>query len=106
MIGVAILPRGIATSIITRGAFSYGGPILMLFGLGWIAENNFRYIVEHMSGAAAFGLMAVGWGLGPALRLVRRMLVAAAAFPIAARLLNEGKRERGASAHRASMPPC
>jgi O-antigen/teichoic acid export membrane protein len=91
LIGVAILPRRIDRSIL-RAAFAYGGPILLLYGLGWIAENNFRYVVGHISGAAAFGLMAVGWGLGRRCASFGAMLVAAAAFPIAARLLNEGKR--------------
>lgn len=91
LIGVALLPRRIQGSIL-RAAFAYGGPILLLYGLGWIAENNFRYIVGHISGAAAFGLMAVGWGLGRRCASFGAMLVAAAAFPIAARLLNEGKR--------------
>jgi O-antigen/teichoic acid export membrane protein len=91
MIGVSIVPKRIHGEFI-RHAVSYGGPILMLFGLGWIAENNFRYIVEHMSGAAAFGLMAVGWGLGRRCASFGSMLVAAAAFPIAARLLNDGRR--------------
>jgi O-antigen/teichoic acid export membrane protein len=91
MIGVSILPRTLSRSIV-KAAFAYGGPILVLFALGWIAENNFRYIVEHMSGAAAFGLMAVGWGLGRRCASFGAMLVTTAAFPIAARLLNEGKR--------------
>ncbi|MCX5571022.1 MULTISPECIES: lipopolysaccharide biosynthesis protein [Kaistia] len=91
MIGIAILPRRIEAAIL-RAAFAYGGPILILYGLGWIAENNFRYVVGHISGAAAFGLMAVGWGLGRRCASFGAMLVAAAAFPIAARLLNEGRR--------------
>ena len=91
MIGVAVLPRRLDIALI-RSALSYGGPVLVLFGLGWIAENNFRYAVEHVSGAAVFGLMAVGWGLGRRCASFGSMLVAAAAFPIAARLLNEGRR--------------
>ncbi|MET4632592.1 lipopolysaccharide biosynthesis protein [Kaistia defluvii] len=91
LIGFAILPRRIDSAIL-RAAFAYGGPILLLYGLGWIAENNFRYVIGHISGAAAFGLMAVGWGLGRRCASFGAMLVAAAAFPIAARLLNEGKR--------------
>lgn len=92
MIGVAVLPRRLKLSLV-RAAVGYGGPMLLLFGLGWIAENNFRYVVEHISGAAVFGLMAVGWGLGRRCASFGSMLVAAAAFPIAARLLNEGKRD-------------
>ncbi|BCP51877.1 hypothetical protein K32_04940 [Kaistia sp. 32K] len=92
MIGIAVLPRRIDT-VILKAAFAFGGPMLVLYGLGWIAENNFRYVVSHVSGAAVFGLLAVGWGLGRRCASFGAMLVAAAAFPIAARLLNEGKRE-------------
>jgi len=91
LIGISILPRRIHAALI-RAAFSYGGPLLVLFGLGWIAENNFRYIVEQYAGAATFGLMAVGWGLGRRCASFGCMMVAAAAFPTAARLLNEGRR--------------
>jgi len=92
MIGIAVLPRRVDRTIL-RAAFAFGGPMLVLYGLGWIAENNFRYVVSHVSGAAVFGLLAVGWGLGRRCASFGAMLVAAAAFPIAARLLNDGKRE-------------
>ena len=92
MIGIAILPRRVDRRIL-GAAFAFGGPMLLLYGLGWIAENNFRYVVSHVSGAAVFGLLAVGWGLGRRCASFGAMLVAAAAFPIAARLLNDGKRE-------------
>ncbi len=91
MIGVRLVPRRVHARFL-KAAIGYGGPVLVLSGLGWVAENNFRYIVEHMAGAAAFGLMAVGWGLGRRCASFGAMLVAAAAFPIAARLLNEGRR--------------
>ena len=92
MIGIAILPRRVDRRIL-RAAFAFGGPMLLLYGLGWVAENNFRYVVSQISGAAVFGLLAVGWGLGRRCASFGAMLVAAAAFPIAARLLNDGKRE-------------
>jgi O-antigen/teichoic acid export membrane protein len=92
MIGIAILPRRVDRRIL-HAAFAFGGPMLLLYGLGWIAENNFRYVVSQISGAAVFGLLAVGWGLGRRCASFGAMLVAAAAFPIAARLLNDGKRE-------------
>lgn len=78
---------------VIRAAAGYGGPVLLLSGLGWLAENNIRYVVEHAAGAAAFGLLAVGWGLGRRAASFAAMLVTAAAFPLAARLINAGDRE-------------
>ncbi|HUG61470.1 MAG TPA: hypothetical protein VMP03_06475, partial [Methylomirabilota bacterium] len=92
MIGVSVRPRRPAGAVL-RGAFAYGGPVLVLSGLGWMAENNIRYVVEHAAGAAAFGLLAVGWGLGRRAASFAAMLVAAAAFPLAARLINAGNRD-------------
>jgi O-antigen/teichoic acid export membrane protein len=74
-------------------AFGFGGPMLGLFVLGWIAENHLRYIVQWQSGAVALGLVSVGWGLGRRCASVAAMLVTTAGFPIASRLLNEGKRD-------------
>ena len=75
-----------------RAAISFGGPVLGLGVLGWVAENYIRYLVQWQSGAAALGLMVVGWSLGRRCAGVASMLVATAAFPLAARLLNEGRR--------------
>lgn len=76
-----------------RAAVEFGAPLLMLAALGWVAENYIRYLVQWHSGAAALGLMIVGWGLGRRCASVASMLVATAAFPIASRLLNEGRRD-------------
>lgn len=92
MIGASVRPRWPDRGIV-RAALGYGGPILLLSGLGWLAENNIRYVVEHHAGAATFGLLAVGWGLGRRCANFASMLVTAAAFPIAARLLNAGDRD-------------
>ena len=78
---------------VLRQALGFGGPMLGLSALGWIAENHLRYLVQWQSGAAALGLMAVGWGLGRRCASVASMLVSTAAFPIASRLLNEGRRD-------------
>lgn len=76
-----------------RAAISFGGPVLGLGVLGWIGENYIRYLVQWQSGAVALGLMIVGWSLGRRCASVASMLVATAAFPLAARLLNEGRRD-------------
>ncbi len=75
-----------------RAAIRFGGPMLGLGALGWAAENYIRYLVQWASGAAALGLMIVGWSLGRRCASVASMLVATAAFPLASRLLNEGRR--------------
>ena len=75
-----------------RAAIGFGGPLLLLAVLSWVAENYIRYLVKWHSGAADLGLMVVGWALGRRCASVASMVVTTAAFPIAARLLNEGKR--------------
>jgi O-antigen/teichoic acid export membrane protein len=75
-----------------RAAVAFGGPVLGLGVLGWVAENYIRYLVQWQAGAAALGLMIVGWSLGRRCAAVATMLVATAAFPLAARLLNDGRR--------------
>jgi O-antigen/teichoic acid export membrane protein len=61
--------------------------------LGWIAENYIRYLVQWQSGAAALGLMIVGWSLGRRCAAVASTLVTTASFPLAARLLNDNRRD-------------
>lgn len=75
-----------------RSAIALGLPMLGLGVLGWVAENYLRYFVQWQLGAAELGLMIVGWSLGRRCAAVASMLVATAAFPIAARLLNDGRR--------------
>jgi O-antigen/teichoic acid export membrane protein len=74
-------------------AARFGAPMLGLGLLGWVAENYLRYLVQWQEGAAALGLMVVGWALGRRCASVASMLVTTAAFPLAARLLNDGRRE-------------
>jgi O-antigen/teichoic acid export membrane protein len=74
-------------------ALAFGAPMLGLRSLGWIAENYIRYLVQWGEGAEALGLMVVGWSLGQRCASVASMLVVTAAFPLASRLLNEGRRD-------------
>jgi O-antigen/teichoic acid export membrane protein len=76
-----------------RAALTFGGPVLGLAALGWVAENHIRYLVQWQAGPAALGLMIVGWSLGRRCASVAAMLVTTAAFPLAARLLNEGRQD-------------
>jgi O-antigen/teichoic acid export membrane protein len=77
---------------ILRAAFAFGGPMLGISALGWVAENHLRYLVDWQAGAVTLGLMAVGFNLGRRAASVAAMLVTTAGFPIASRLLNEGRR--------------
>lgn len=92
MIGFSWRPAAVDRAIM-KEAVAYGGPVLGLSVLAWAGENNIRYVVEFVSGPAAFGLLAVGWGIGRRCASVASMLVMAAAFPLASRLLNEGDRD-------------
>lgn len=79
--------------VLLRVAVVFGAPMLALGGLGWIAENYIRYLVQWESGTAALGLMVIGWSLGRRSASVATMLVATAAFPLASRLFNDGRRD-------------
>lgn len=92
MIGMSFRLARIDLAIL-KAAIANGGPMLAVNGIGWLGENSIRYVVDYVGGAAAFGLMAVGWGIGRRAASVASMLVTAAAFPIAARLINAGNRE-------------
>jgi O-antigen/teichoic acid export membrane protein len=76
-----------------KAAAAFGAPMCGLGVMGWIGENYIRYLVQWQQGAAALGLMVVGWALGRRCASVASMLVTTAAFPLASRLLNEGRRE-------------
>lgn len=76
-----------------RAAVSFGGPVLGLSALGWVAENYIRYLVQWHSGPATLGLMIVGWALGRRAAAVAATLVTTASFPLAARLLNDNRRD-------------
>ena len=89
------LPR--PDGALLRAAWAFGGPVLGLSALGWVAENYIRYLVQWHSGAAALGLMIVGWSLGRRCAAVASTLVTTASFPLAARLLNENRREEALS---------
>lgn len=76
-----------------KAALAFGAPMLGLHALSWAAENYIRYLVQWGAGAATLGLMIVGWSLGRRAASVASMLVATAAFPLASRLFNEGRRD-------------
>jgi len=70
---------------IVGNALRYGVPLIIGGALGWVGLNASRFIINEMSGVAAAGLFAVGYGLGQRAAGVAAMLVTAAAFPLAVR---------------------
>ena len=75
-----------------RAARDFGAPVLMSNLLSWLAGNGIRFVVHHGAGAAALGLLSVGWGLATRLAGVAAMLVTAAAYPLAVKALEGGNR--------------
>lgn len=80
---------------IVTHALRYGIPLIVGGALGWVGLNASRFIVNEMSGVAAAGLFAVGYGLGQRAAAVAAMLVTAAAFPLAVRSMEQGGRQAG-----------
>src|SRR5258705_2677762 len=75
---------------IVTHALRYGIPLIIGGVLGSVGLNASRFIVNQMSGCAAAGLFAVGYGLGQRAAAVAAMLVTAAAFPLAVRSMEQG----------------
>lgn len=80
---------------IVANALRYGIPLIVGGGLGWVGLNASRFIVNEMSGVAAAGLFAVGYGLGQRAAAVAAMLVTAAAFPLAVKSMEHGGSQAG-----------
>jgi O-antigen/teichoic acid export membrane protein len=79
---------GLGTKIGFDGAiFSvaarYGAPLLGAAVFAWLSVNGLRVVVQEFDGAAAVGLVSVGWGLGQRATAAAAMLVTAAAYPLA-----------------------
>ncbi len=75
---------------IIRHALRYGLPLLVGGLFIWLANNGLRFVVEHMEGTVAVGLVTVGWALGLRAAAFASMLVTAAAFPLALKRAREG----------------
>jgi O-antigen/teichoic acid export membrane protein len=75
---------------IVGNALRYGIPLIVGGALGWVGLNASRFIVNEISGVAAAGLFAVGYGLGQRAATVASMLVTAAAFPLAVKSMEQG----------------
>lgn len=75
-------PLSISRAMIATG-LRYGLPLVIGGLFVWLANNGLRFVIEHNEGAAAVGLVTVGWGLGLRAATFAAMLVTAAAFPLA-----------------------
>ena len=75
-----------------RKALAFGLPLVVANVINWVNLNGIRVVMEAMGGATAVGLLAVGWGLGQRLATTAAMFVTMAAFPLAARSLEQGAR--------------
>ena len=64
-------------------AIRFGSPLLGAAVVAWLSVNGLRVIVDKFEGAAAVGLVSVGWSLGQRAASVAAMLVTAAAYPLA-----------------------
>ncbi|MEQ1710371.1 MAG: lipopolysaccharide biosynthesis protein [Hyphomicrobium sp.] len=76
-------------------ALTYGLPLVIGAVLVWVANNGVRFVVEWSEGAAAVGLVTVGWALGLRAAAFAAMLVTAAAFPLAVRRARDGGMAEG-----------
>lgn len=75
---------------VLKKAVAFGLPLVAAGVINWINLNGIRVVIEAMGGATAVGLLAVGWGLGQRLSTTAAMFVTMAAFPLAARSLEQG----------------
>ena len=78
-----------------RTALRYGMPLVIGGLFVWLANNGLRFVIEYKEGAAAVGLVTVGWGLGLRAAAFAAMLVTAAAFPLAVARAREGGMAEG-----------
>lgn len=81
-LGLGRHPLRVSRDMITTG-MRYGLPLVIGGLFVWLANNGLRFVIEHQEGAAAVGLVTVGWGLGLRAAAFAAMLVTAAAFPLA-----------------------
>jgi O-antigen/teichoic acid export membrane protein len=88
-LGVLARPGAIDRDIL-RSAIAFGLPVQISNIFGWVANNGIRFVVQYGAGAAALGLLSVGWGLATRLSAMTAMIVAAAAYPLAIKAMDAG----------------
>jgi O-antigen/teichoic acid export membrane protein len=87
--GLLVRPRRLDHAVL-REARRFGAPVVLAHSFSWLGGNVIRFVVHHGAGAAALGLMSVGWGLATRLSGVAALLVAAAAYPLAVKTMEAG----------------
>jgi O-antigen/teichoic acid export membrane protein len=70
-------------------AWAYGAPLLVAAVLAWVSVQGIRFIVEYEQGAAAVGLVTVGWWLGLRLTAFSALLVTGASFNVVVERVRE-----------------
>jgi O-antigen/teichoic acid export membrane protein len=70
-------------------AWQYGAPVLVAAGFAWVSMQSIRFVVEYEQGAAAVGLVTVGWWLGLRLTAFSSLLVTGATFNVAVERMRE-----------------
>ncbi len=93
-LGVGRSPRAAQRDMV-QAALKYGLPLTFGAVLVWVANNGVRFVLEWTEGAAAVGLVTVGWALGLRAAGFASMLVTAAAFPLAVKRAREGGMAEG-----------
>lgn len=92
--GFGTRPMGFSRAMLAT-AVRYGMPLVAGGLFVWLANNGLRFVIERSEGAAAVGLVTVGWGLGIRAAAFASMLVTAAAFPLAVARVREGGMAEG-----------
>lgn len=87
-------PLRFAREVIAK-AMAYALPLVIGGVLVWLANNGVRFVVEWRDGAAAVGLVTVGWSIGLRIASVAAMMVTAAGFPLALARARDGGHEAG-----------
>lgn len=87
-LGIGRRPLAASRQMVSA-ALTYGLPLVVGAVLVWVANNGLRFVVEWKEGAAAVGLITVGWALGLRAAAFAAMLVTAAAFPLAVKRARE-----------------
>lgn len=81
---------GLPDRDILRASLKFGIVMILSGVLVWVSANLIRFVVQHMGGAEALGLLSVGWGLALRLAAMAGTLVTAAAYPMAVKAMMAG----------------
>lgn len=75
---------------ILRNSLKFGIAMIFSAVLVWAAANAIRFVVQHMGGAEALGLLSVAWAIALRLAAMAGTLVTAAAYPMAVKAMMDG----------------